>query len=125
MEKLPFDVIINNIMPYIYNIQPKFLLEDIKNYHKIRKILIDDKYDIDIIKHELISLFYFNEHNKKKLNNILHRQFKINLKKYDYEIIEKYPQNTKFNIIFGLFTKEERIYFSEYILEDLKYWILK
>jgi len=125
MEGIPFDIIINNIMPYIYNIQPNFLLEDIKNYHKIRTILIDDKYDTDVIKHEILAVFYFNEDNKQKLNNILHRHFQINLKNYDYEIIEKYSQNTKFNILFGLFSIEERIHFSEYILQDLKNWILK
>lgn len=125
MERIPFDIIINHIMPYVYNIQPKFLLEDIRNYHKIRTILIDDKYDIHIIKHELLAFFYFNEHNKQKLNNILHRHFQINLKNYDYEIIDKYSQNTKFNILFGLFSIEERTYFSKYILTDLRPWILK
>ena len=53
MEILPLDIIINHIIPYTYNIQPKFLLEEIKNYHKIITILIDDKYDTDVIKHVL------------------------------------------------------------------------
>jgi len=122
MKKIPIDIIINNIIPYTYNIQPKFLLEDIKNYHKIRIILIDDKYDTDVIKHEILAVFYGNE---QKLNNILHRHFQINLQNYDYNIIYGYSQNTKFNILFGLFSIEERTHFSEYILKDLKDWILK
>ena len=49
MKRIPIDIIINHIIPYTYNIQPNLLLEDIKNYHKIKTILTDDKYDIDII----------------------------------------------------------------------------
>ena len=122
MKRIPIDIIINHIIPYTYNIQPKFLLEDIKNYHKIRTILIDDKHDTDVIKHEILAVFYCN---KQKLNNILHRHFKINLQNYDYNIIYGYSQNTIFNILFGLFSIEERMHFSEYILKDLKDWILK
>ena len=122
MERIPNDIIINHIIPYTYNIQSNLLLEDIKNYHKIKTILINDKYDTDIIKHEILAIFYIN---KQKLNHILHRHFQINLKKYDYNIIYKYSQNTKFNILFGLFSKEERTYFSEYILKDLRQWIIR
>ena len=50
METLPFDIIINNIIPYTYNIQPSLLLEDIKNYYNIKKILMNEKYDTIIIK---------------------------------------------------------------------------
>ena len=122
MKRIPIDIIINHIIPYTYNIQPNLLLEDIKNYHKIKTILIDDKYDTDIIKHEILAVFYTN---KQKLNNILHRHFQINLRNYDYNIIYNYSQNTKFNILFGLFSIEERTYFSEYILTNLTQWILK
>ena len=122
MKRIPIDIIINHIIPYTYNIQPKLLLEDIKNYHKIRTILIDDKYDTDVIKHEILAVFYCN---KQKLNNILHRHFQINLQNYDYNIIYKYSQNTTFNILFGLFSTEERTYFLEYILTDLRQWIVK
>ena len=122
MKRIPIDIIINHIIPYTYNIQPNLLLEDIKNYHKIKTILIDDKYDTDIIKHEILAVFYTN---KQKLNNILHRHFQINLRNYDYNIIYNYSQNTKFNILFGLFSIEERTYFSEYILTDLRQWIVK
>jgi hypothetical protein len=122
MERIPIDIIINHILPYTYNIQPKLLLKDITNYHKIKTILMDDKYDTDVIKHEILAVFYIN---KQKLNNILHRHFQINLKKYDNDIIYKYSQNTRFNILFGLLSSEERMYFSEYILKDLIQWILK
>ena len=118
MKRIPIDIIINHIIPYTYNIQPNLLLEDIKNYHKIKTILLDDKYDIDVIKHEILSVFYSN---KQKLTNILHRHF-LN---YDYNIIYEYSQNTKFNILFGLFSKEERTRFLEYIIKDLQQFITK
>jgi len=89
MERIPIDIIINHILPYTYNIQPKLVLEDIKNYHKIKTILMDDKYDTDVIKHEILAIFYTN---KQKLSNILHRHFQIDIKKYDHDIIYKYSQ---------------------------------
>jgi hypothetical protein len=122
MKRIPFDIIINNIIPYTYNIQPKLLLEDIKNYYEIKIKLINDKYDIYIIKNEILAIFY---NDKQKLKNILYRHFQVNLKKKDYNIIYQYPQNIQFNILFGLFSKEERNYFSEYILNDLRIWIIK
>jgi len=117
MERLPFDIIINHIIPYTYNIQSNLLLEDIKNYFIIKQTLMDDKYDIHMIKHEILAVFY---DNKIKLNNILHRHFQ----KYDLDIIYNYSNNTRFNILFGLFTKEERIKFLEYILQDNGIWFL-
>jgi hypothetical protein len=122
MERLPFDIIINYIIPYTYNIQPTLLLEDIQNYYNIKNILFDNKYDTDIIKHELFAVLHMN----KKVDNIFSRRFQVNLKKYNYrKIMYKYSQNTRFNILFGLFTKEERDRFSEYILKDLHQWIVK
>ena len=49
MEWLPFDVIINHIIPYTYNIQSNLLLEDIKNYYTIKEILMNYEYDTNII----------------------------------------------------------------------------
>ena len=124
MNKLPFDIITNHIIPYTYNIQPKLLLEDIKNYHNIKSILINDKYKTNIIKHEILARYYCSN-NKQKINNILNRHYLSNLKKYDYNILYKYSQNTKFNILFGLLTKEEREGSSEYIFKEFNNWIIK
>ena len=122
MERLPYDIIINNIIPHTYNIQSKLLLEDIKNYFIIKTKIMHDNYDTNIIKHEILALFY---DNKIFLNNILDRNYQYKLKKYDYNIIYKYSNNTIFNILFGLFTIEERIKFLEYILQDNGIWIMK
>ena len=121
MERLPFDIIINHIIPYTYNIQPKLLLEDIKNYYEIKQILMDDKYNTNIIKRELLCILYI----KTKATNILSRRFQVNLKKCNYKIIDKYSRDTKFNILFGLFSKEERNRFSEYILKDIRPFSVK
>lgn len=121
MERIPLDIIINHIIPYTYNIQPKILLEDIKNYYIIKTKLINDKYNTNIIKHELLSNCYMN---KQKFNNILDRHFQIRVKKYDYHIIYNYSQDSQFNIVFGLLTKKERTNFSEYIFKELYQWII-
>ncbi len=122
MERLPLDIIINHIIPYTYEVQPNLLLKDIQNYFTINSKIMDDKYDTNIIKHEILAIFYMN---KPKLNNILYRHYQINMKKIDYNIIYNYPQDTKFKILFGLFTKEERTHFSEYIFNELREWIIK
>jgi len=117
---LPFDIIVIPIIPYTYNIQSKILLEDIQNYYIIKTTLINDKYDINIIKHEILVIFY---DNKTRLNTILHRHF---IKK-DYTIIYRMEQSNirRFNILFGLFTIEERILFLEYIFQDNGIWVIK
>jgi len=117
---LPFDIIVNHIIPYTYTIQSKILLKDIQNYHKIKTTLMNDKYDINIIKHEILAIFY---DNKTKLNTILHRHF---IKK-DYNHIFTIEQcnSRRFNILFGLFTIEERILFLEYIFQDNGIWVIK
>ena len=115
MEKLPFDIIINHIIPYTSNIQPKVLLEDIKNYYEMKKILLDNKYNTSIVKRELLSILYSNP----KAIQLFSRRFQVNATKYNYKTIYNYPLNTRFNILFGLFTKKERIRFSKYITNKL------
>ena len=122
MERIPLDVIINHIIPYTYNIQLNTLLEDIQSYYTIKKILLDEKNDSNIIKHEILAVFY---DNTITLNTILHRHIQMKLKKMDYNIIYYFSNNKRFNILFGLFTKEERICFLEYMFRDNGIWIMK
>ena len=103
MENVPNDIIINNIIPYTYNIQPKILIEDVKNYYMIKSKIMEDKYSTSI-KLEILAFFYF----KNAFNNILNRHFTINLKKYNYNNIKNSSIEKRFNILFGLLTKEER-----------------
>ena len=124
MNKIPIDIIINHIIPYTYCIQPYILLEDIKNYYIIKKKLLDNKYDTNIIKHEILAQFYRNNHY---LYSILSRLFTLKNKDFNfvYNFIYKYQKNKRFNLLLGLFTKEERIIFFEYIIRDNYIWIKK
>jgi len=115
MKRIPFDVIVNHIIPYTYNVQSNILLEDIKNYYTLKEILMNKKYDTNMIKHEILAIFYDDKH---KLSTILHRHFQMKFNKKDYNIIYNFSNNKRFNILFGLFTKEERVLFSEHILQD-------
>lgn len=110
MEKITYDIIINNIIPYTYNIQPKMLLEDIKNYCIIKSKIMDNKYSTSI-KLEILVFFNF----KFMLNTILNRHFIINLKQYNYDNIKSFSLEKKFSILFGLLTKEERTHGINYI----------
>lgn len=122
MERIPLDIVINHIIPYTYNIQKNLLLEDIKNYYTIKSKIIDDKYDTFFVKLEILVFFY---NHKKRFNTILNRHFQINLKKYNYENIKKYSVYKKFNILFGLLTKEERIIASDYVFNNLNGFVIK
>jgi len=122
MQRIPLDVIINHIIPYTYHIQSNILLEDIKSYYTIKEILLDEKYLTNIIKHDILAVFY---DNRSKLSTILHRHFQMKMKKMEYNTIYDLPNNKRFNILFGLFTKEERMHFLEYMFRDNSIWILK
>lgn len=122
MKKIPFDIFINHILPYTYNIQSNLLLEDIKNYYLIKNNLLDSKYDTNRIKHEILAIFYGKN---ILLRDILNRQY-INIFNKDIcNSIYYYSNNKKFNILLGLFKEHERIKFLEHIMEDNGIWFIK
>jgi hypothetical protein len=106
MKTIPYDIIINNIIPYTYNIQSNLLLEDIKNYYTIKSKIMEDKYS-STIKLEILAFFSF----KNMFNNILQRLGK----QYTYNNIKNFSIEKRFNILFGLLTKEERTYGLHYV----------
>ena len=106
MKTIPYDIIINNIIPYTYNIQSNLLLEDIKNYYTIKSKIMEDKYS-STIKLEILGFFSF----KNMFNNILQRLGK----QYTYNNIKNFSIEKRFNILFGLLTKEERISGLNYV----------
>ena len=100
IEKIPFDVIINNIIPYTYNIQPKKLMNDVKNYFhnfSILEEIYETEYNYFILYYDLIE--FCNDRiiiflgNNKKLLNILQRHFMYkNYSEYmlNYYILNKF-----------------------------------
>ena len=121
MENIPFDITINHILPYTYHIQSNALLEDIRNYSITKEILMNKRYDTCMIKHEILAVFY---DNKSTLSTILQRLFPMKSKEKNYHSIYRFSKEQRFNILFGLFTKEERLLFVEHILEDDGIWFL-
>jgi hypothetical protein len=96
LTNIPFDVIINHIIPYTYNIQSPLLLEDIKNYYVVKKILMENIYDVDMIKHETLAIFYVSN---VSVNHILSRHFSDLRNKLDDDTIYFLSNDKKMEII--------------------------
>jgi len=122
MNRLPYDIIYNHIIPYTYNSQPIPLLEDIKNFDLIKKELLHNKYSTKAIKHEILAIFYSDTNI---LKNVLERSFmfKQTLKTKNTNI-HSYTNNKKFAILFGLFTPNERQRFLQHITQDNGIWFV-
>ena len=67
MQRIPFDIFINHIIPYTYKTQSKPLLEDVKNHFIIKSTLLC--YDYAYSMKDLLLLQYYM--NKQKINNFL------------------------------------------------------
>ena len=135
INHIPEDVIINNIIPYTYNIQNKKLLRDIKNYTEdlnLVKISYTYDYNFHILLHDLIqfcnngilSLYEVNE----KYCNIINRHIKYknynkdNIYNFLFLNIHTYNENflKKINFLWGLLKPIERTRFINiYVIIDL------
>ena len=122
MNRLPYDIIYNHIIPYTYVKQPIPLLEDIKNFDLIKKELLHSKYNTKLIKHEILAVFYSDTNILKK---ILERSFIFNQTlKTKNTNIHSYTNDKKFAILFGLFTPNERDIFLKHIKQDDGFWFV-
>ena len=129
LSKIPDDIIINHIIPYTYNIQPKEILMDIKSfyvdYNIINNVYMFDYNGIILLR----DLLFFNEiYEYKKLINIFkkHIFFKnySNTQIYNY-IINNIELNIKINTIrkvrclIGILTPFQRTKFiNNFIIVD-------
>ena len=88
----------------------------------IKKELLHSKYNIKLIKHEILAIFYSDT---DILKNILERSFifKQTLKTKNMNI-HSYTNDKKFAVLFGLFTPNERNRFLQHILEDNGIWFV-
>jgi hypothetical protein len=127
IDLLPYDVIINNIIPYTYNLQNKEHLKNIRFFKKDYKMLYDltaFSYNDTII---LTDLIRFCNNNiapiydiEEKYENILRRHFlfknktKWEIKMYVFRDFHKRLLNhteRKLFFLYSLLTPEERYLF--------------
>jgi len=129
LSKIPDDIIINHIIPYTYNIQPKELLMDIKSfyidYNIINNVYIFDYNNVILLR----DLLFFTEiYEYKKLINIFKKHIflknYLNTRIYNY-IINNIELNIKINTVrkvrflIGLMTPFQRTQFiNKFILID-------
>jgi hypothetical protein len=128
INRLPYDII-NHIIPYTYNLQSKSLLEDIKNYKKVKISLLeiykyiwiewvgsnsqdDDKYWLinDLIAYSndyKATMFGYVDkfYEIWKRNNFLKTRQEIDVY---FKKIERKNVSTQINIVLGLLTPTER-----------------
>ena len=126
IQKIPNDIIINCIIPFLYEPQPKKLLEDIKNFY-ITFLKLEEFYSFEynyyIMFYDLQNFFLYGEENVSITNQfyyIFKRHFIF--QNLQYIIISNYVYN-KFNkkkdikpknnskFLWGLLTNDERINF--------------
>ena len=109
MDKLPFDIIINNILPYTYQFQKKELLDDITNFYLVKRALLNSDYNTNTVKHDLIYI----------LSNYYPNQY-IYYRNFNRKLI--YLSIKNFNVLLGLMKPEERNYFLERTDDDIYFW---
>ena len=116
LNKLPYDII-NKIISYTYNIQPKELLEDIESYYYTKWLLINiytkkyTRYDwytdidrpIDNVYNELYQYVLNTRLVKLCMNRLIEIHYSLNS-----------SNMKKINYIWGLLTVKERKEFFNY-----------
>jgi hypothetical protein len=95
MDKLPFDIIINKILPYTYQVQKKELLDDIINFCFAKKFLLNNDFNPNTVKHDLIYIVLSYSANQY----IYYRNFNRKFIKFSVK---------NFTIFLGLMKPEER-----------------
>jgi hypothetical protein len=123
INQVPYDIIINNIIPYLYIPQSKKLLEDIKDFY-ITYSEIKDYYSVHFnyfIMYNDISNFL---HNNNKFYKTIKRHYIFSNFEYvtignyiyiKYNKINRKPKN-KCKFLWSLLTPEERKIFIKYNL---------
>lgn len=134
IKKLPFDVIINNILPYTYQVKPKLHLIDIRSFYDDYNFLSSMFYEYNeiIILNDIIR--YCNDNiapiydMHPRYENILKRHVlfanktKINTKNFIFADFHRrilHAPEVKIKFIFGLMKPRERTdFFNKYYIED-------
>jgi hypothetical protein len=111
MQNLPTDIIYSKIIPYTYNVQPSFILTDIKNFFETKQIISNIYY----IRNSHLLEFEENADKYWLISDILlfikrHKQSsftKIN-KSYNKFICSNKSVHNQFNIYWSTLTPAER-----------------
>ena len=120
MQILPTDIIYSKIIPYTYNVQPSFLLIDIKSFFETKQIISNIYY----IKNSHLLEFEENADKYWLISDILlfikrHKQSsfpKIN-KSYNKFICSNKSVHNQFNIYWSILTSFERDNFIKKIIK--------
>lgn len=131
---LPFDVVVNHILPYTYQPQPKRILADIRSFHSdysfLENIYAFD-YNYDVLYHDLTCFcnctLVQNYNMNKSFGNLLNRLFRFKNNTYsqlnNFVFITFHRDSTKNQIrkirfLWGLLKPVERTRFINRFLSD-------
>jgi len=134
IQRLPEDVIINHIIPYTYQVQPRRLLSDIRSFvndYALVESIYMTQFNQHILLHDLLQFCRINVYPsygmENLFDNILRRHCSISGKSEEYLInyvrlnfyrnVEVRTER-KIKFIWGLLTREERTQFiNKYLLD--------
>jgi hypothetical protein len=135
IDRLPFDIIINHILPYTYNTQPNNLLVDIRSYcadYKLVESIYMTQHNEFVLLHDLKKFCcaylkpYYGMDNK--FDSILRRHISIknrseekliNILRLNFHRNVEINTERKVKFIWGLLTPTERTEFiNNFILID-------
>jgi hypothetical protein len=128
LSKIPDDIIINHIIPYTYNIQPKEFLNDIKSFYNDYNTINDVylfEYNAVILLRDL--LFFTVIYNKSMINIVKKHIFfnkYTNKQIYNYilykiELTINLNTERKIRFLIGLMTPIQRAKFiNRFVLLD-------
>jgi hypothetical protein len=123
LQKIPNEIIINNIIPYTYQTQPRNLLNDIVSFKldfNIVKNLYFFDYNIKLLLYDLYTFFNCKKILSRsfmiKQNRIKPKHFLFSQTDFLYSQNERLIQN-KVKCFWGLLTSVERTRFINNVIE--------
>jgi hypothetical protein len=134
IQKLPEDVIINHIIPYTYQVQPRRLLSDIHSFvndYTLVESIYMTQFNQHILLHDLLQFCCINLYPSYGMENlfdgILRRhcsisgkseEYLINMVRLNFHRNVELQTERKIKFIWGLLTRQERTQFiNKYLLD--------